>query len=92
MDLSIYVSMPILVKSNDVRSRRKARAHHGWLRPARGSTGFKKPFEPSHSISVVCYVTVKPYKSGVTLQSQMHSHIRLCMRGVEGGGGGKGLR
>ena len=31
--------MPILVKSNNVRSGRKAKAHHGWLWAAQESMG-----------------------------------------------------
>ena len=32
--------MPILVKSDDVRSERKAKVHHGWLQAAQESIGY----------------------------------------------------
>ena len=34
--------MPILVKSDDVRTGRKAKVHHGRLRPAQESNGLTK--------------------------------------------------
>ena len=37
--------MPILVKSDDVRSGRKAKAPHGWLRAAQESMGFVTKME-----------------------------------------------